>query len=168
MTKVDHPIRIEFAVDGRPLPGTLTYVKQDHSFGFEPADRQKLETRRGPDGSTSIEIGTLQIEVGVATRGLLYAWGYHPVGSWVQKALLPPEILGGSAWLAPGLILKPGVAHVLASVGQWRTWHDPLNGWIRVGPDDQDDTVTVMIADGVAIGIRGGFLQTVWLHPSFR
>lgn len=81
---------MEVDLYGTPLAGLLSYSPNDHAFGFEPDDVNQQEVRRGSEGSGSIQIGTLQIEVSVATNRALYVWGYHPMGLWETRRLHPP------------------------------------------------------------------------------
>lgn len=150
-----------------PLAGRLIYVREDHAFSFTATNYVELERRRGNAGSTSLEIGTLQIEVGVESRELLYVWGYHPVETWVRRNTAPGLVVEGRVWLREENALKPGVALGIANVGDWATWQDPANGWIRVASDSEDDDETISIADNVAVGCRAGHLHALWLLPAF-
>jgi hypothetical protein len=150
---------------GEPLRGRLSYVTGEHSFRFDASDPEALSERAGDEGVTSLAVGTLQLEVGVASRRALYVWGLHPRARWTDAAIGTPAFRAAVVLVAPGHELIAGVSLSVAPVGTWITRHDQRTGWVAVTPDLRDDVELVEIADGVLVGRRDGHLAAVWLRP---
>jgi hypothetical protein len=153
---------------GEALEGSLVYDEPEYSFRFTPGSPLDLAERAGKLGLTSISIGTLQIEVGVATCTVLFAWGLHPHSRWLSHALDAPDPKVGIVRVnCPGG-LQRGVSIGLAEVGAWTTLCDRHTGWIRVAIDsDLADEEQVLVATGIVLGLRQKSLVSVWLHPVF-
>lgn len=152
---------------GTALSGALFYDEAAYSFRYE-ADPSGLDGHLAAGGVTSVSIGTLQIEVDVESGQALYAWGFHPHLQWAEARLAAPAAEPGRVVFEPPEPFAPGVSVEVAPVGGWRTWHDRVNGWVRVGPDPLPDDTQVRIAEGVVLGGRGEELHSVWLHPALR
>lgn len=153
---------------GSPLAGRLVYVEAEHGFRFDVVSPADLVERAGGQESAVASIGTLQIEVGVASRRALFVWGLHPRSRWRQGVLPAPVRTGGVAELGPEVDHRPGAAVAIADVGEWETTYDPLSGWVRVAAGDRREQRLVEIADAVLLGAAGGDLVSVWLRPEFR
>jgi hypothetical protein len=120
---------------GDSLDGILRYDENEHSFSFTPASPVDLSEQVGADGLTSLSIGTLQVELGVATRIALFVWGLHPRASW-QAAVLPsPNALPGVVRVGLPDSLRPGETISIAGVGRWSTLHDERSDWVRVAAE---------------------------------
>lgn len=153
---------------GAPLDGLLIYSDAEHSFRFEVGDPSDLYARLGDLGRTSLAIGTLQVEVDVATGAALFAWGLHPRERWSDGRGQPEGRLPGEVRVHSTPKLETGVAVSVAEVGEWSTIHDRLSGWVRVTSDTTvDDDEQILIASGIVLGLRTGHLSSVWLHPVF-
>jgi hypothetical protein len=63
-------------LDATPLDGVLRYIDAEHSFSFDVGSPAELLDRSGPAGVTSLSIGTLQVEVGVATGQVCLSGGF--------------------------------------------------------------------------------------------
>lgn len=149
------------------LEGVLRYIDSEHSFRFDVGSPAELTRCAGSNGTTSVAIGTLQLEVGVATQRLLFAWGLHPRSTWVTDRLDPPGALEGEVLIYPGRPLLAGVTIMVAPVGAWRTRYDPENGWIRIEADGRIDDECLEIASSVVIGIKNDTLHSILLQPIF-
>jgi hypothetical protein len=144
------------------LEGRVRYIDSEYSFDFDVEGLDVLAEREGDLGRSSITIGTLQVEVGVEAGTALFVWGLHPRVKWRLGTLLEPVV-------EPGVVLfdlqmESGVSVELAPVGKWSTTFDSSNGWVRIAPDDQDDSL-VAIASGTLLGHKDGSLHSVWLKP---
>ncbi|OKH98855.1 hypothetical protein A6A06_24855 [Streptomyces sp. CB02923] len=157
---------------GTALAGRLLYSESEYSFRYAVADRTDMTGRVGPDGVASLSIGTLQIEVGVATRQLLFVWGLHPRQKWQTSPLTPPDAGPGRLTVAPqeggftageARALDPGMSWLDA----WPTWFDPDSGWVRTAADESPDDDLTQIADGVVAGRIAERLHSLWLKPEF-
>jgi|SRR5216683_1384098 len=150
-----------------PLEGLLRYVDSEHSFDFEVGSPADLTRRAGESGVTSVLIGTLQVEVGVASRRALYVWGLHPRIRWAPAQLMPPRVEPRAAFFDPDRPFAPGASVAVAPVGAWFTEFDAGNGWVRVASDAVADDEVAQIAEGVLLGGRAGELHSIWLQPVF-
>lgn len=155
-------------VPGGPLKGRLTYVRDEHSFRFDVDFSADLLERAGGSELASVSIGTLQIEVGVATRRALFAWGLHPRSRWLEAEIPSPRWLEGAAILGPATEYSAGASVKLSDVGEWGTAYDADTGWVRVSADPAAEDEIVEIASGVLLGSRGNELSSVWLRPNFQ
>ncbi|MFI6820448.1 hypothetical protein ACIBJE_05765 [Micromonospora sp. NPDC050187] len=153
--------------DGRTLSGKLFFRAAEHSFSYEAADDVDLECRAGSDGVTSLVADTLQIEVGVETGQLLFAWGYLPANSWSRTSLPQPEALPGVLRLVPGEDLEPGVSLSISRSSNWKAEFDQAAGCVRVSAEYETHPTVVKIADGVAVGVQDGVISSIWLWPEF-
>jgi hypothetical protein len=151
-----------------PLAGLLNYTDAEYSFGFEIGSPADLSQRAGESGVTSVLAGTLQIEIGVATRRALYVWGLHPRNRWTSAVLTAPDAEPRAAFFDPDRSFEPGVSISVAPVGAWRTEFDDESGWIRVAPDSRADDAVANIAEGILLGRRDGELHSIWLQPVFK
>ena len=69
------------------LEGQLIYNSEEYSFDFRPRSNQELSNRVGNEGTTSITIDTLQIEVDIESGLALYVFGYYPYKIWHLEKL---------------------------------------------------------------------------------
>ena len=151
------------------LDGLLVYTEDEHSFRFDVGAPGDLADRSGPDGVTSLSVGTLQIEVGVASGIVLFVWGLHPRAAWQIAPIGEPIVRPGVVRLDEVAELRRGVSMRLAPVGAWTTTFDHMTGWVRVArvmslaPEE-----TILVATGTALGLREGQLESVWLQPLFE
>jgi hypothetical protein len=146
--------------------GALVYNVGEYSFRYEIASPELVAERAGTAGRTSLTIGTLQIELGVATGNALFVWGLHPKAMWTTVAVSPPGA-------DPGIVhfdgeFEAAVSESLAEVGQWTTRYDAATGWVRVASAEIPDESLTEIATGVVLGANGGELSSVWLKPAFE
>jgi len=156
---------VRFRDDDTPLDGVLRYVDSEYSFNFDVGSPVDLSRRAGESGVTSILIGTLQIEVGVASKRALYVGGLHPRSRWAPAELAAPRVSASAAFLDPDRPFAAGVSVAVAPVGAWSTRFDAGSGWIRVAPDATADDAVAQIAAGILLGERDGQLHSIWLQP---
>lgn len=147
---------------GPMLEGAVLYVEAEYSFRFDVEGFDVLAEREGTQGRSSVEIGTLQVEVGTETGAALFVWGLHPRVKW-RAGILPKPIAEPAAMLFEAE-LHAGASTQLAPVGAWLTVFDEASGWLRISPDNDADSL-VAIATGTLLGHRGGVLHSVWLKP---
>lgn len=146
----------------RAVNGELVYDYAEYSFRFE---RPRLESTEA--GVTSLLLGTLQIEVDVAMRRILFFWGLHPYTRWKDGPAAPGKVLEGDVIVHTDTGLKTGISHAVAEVGEWATTYDSTTGWVHVHPPDwYDDKVQVEVAPGCLVGLQGEALSSVWLKPA--
>ena len=152
---------------GVPLEGSLEFDETEHSFRFTPASPLDLADRVDGGGLTSLSIGTLQIELAVATGSLLFVWGLHPHASWSERSIGSPQAASGLVRVARREIFAPGVTLGIADVGVWSTSFDAETGWVRASAAGRPDDTQVLIATDTVLGLRGGHLNSIWLRPEF-
>ena len=157
-----------FPEPSTPVRGTLIYSESEYSFRFDAADRDDLRERIGDAGVSSLSIGTLQLEFGVASRQILFAWGLHPRGRWIDSELAAPMYEPSIVLVDPDLSYTGGVSVAIAPVNSWVTEYDRQSGWIVVSPTGTRDVDLHEVAEGVVLGRRNGELNSVWLKPAFE
>lgn len=158
---------MSFAVDfsARPLEGQCLYIEDEHSFDFLPAVGTQVDDRAGTSGTTSLAIGTLQVEVGVESGALLFVWGYLPRESWlIDSVSAPASVREGLVRVKDREPLQAGVSKALALHGEWPTHFDPSSGWVRMGEPTVD--LSVSFASSTVAGFVKDRLTTLWLRPS--
>ncbi|MFG1840532.1 hypothetical protein [Micromonospora sp. NPDC049175] len=158
--------KIEMQV-GDPLAGRLLFRAQEHSFSYEVTDGEDFRRRSGDEGLTSLVADTLQLEVGIETGELLFAWGYFPATSWSAATLPRPNVVPGVLRLVSVDELEAGVSLSIFRGGDWKAEFDQAAGFLRVSLDDGATASVVEIAQGVAVGVRDGLIRSVWLRPLF-
>ena len=157
------------ATPGAPLDGLLVYSDSEYSFRFDVGSPAELASRLGSLGRTSLEVGTLQLELDVATGTLLFVWGLHPRARWVNGACSPNRATPGIVHARSDPQFVAGVTIAIAEVGNWSTTHDGTTGWVRIAEDPTaDDDAQIMIASGTVVGLDGDRLASLWLQPVFE
>lgn len=151
-----------------PVSGRLLYRPEEYSFDFVPPAGMELQDRIGTDGTASIAIGTLQLEVSITTGVVLFAWGYHPYVSWREQGLESPDAESGCLKLKSTDGLLSGVSYDIGSSTNWRTSFDRATNWVRIQADDTvgADQFVQFASDTIA-GLRNEELVELWLHPTF-
>lgn len=152
---------------GKALSGILAYVRQDHAFDFRPLDPEQLSAAVGAMGTTSLLIGSLQIEVSVETGRFLFAWGYHPMQAWEEGTVHPLAYQPGHVSLVKAN-LKPGVSEAIAEVGEWPTVQDRSTGWVQVRDPVIESATAIEFAEDAVAGIADDRLVALWLRPIFE
>lgn len=151
---------------GEPLAGQLLYRVSEYSFMFQVADHAEAHRRAGSEGVTSLVADTLQLEVGVETGQLLFAWGYLPASSWSRVVLERPRFVPGVLELKALDDLEPGASLSISRGADWKAEFDRSIGWLRVATLGAASDAAVQIADGVVIGVREDEIAEIWLRPS--
>lgn len=148
------------AVGGRPH-----YVVEDYAFNFtlSPGELGGSGERLA---STSFVIGTIQLEVGIASLVCLYVWGYCPVMSWTRRTLTPPIAETGSLKAVPEQPLIPGISIRLEETMPATVWFNAASGWVcvsnpEVGPGSQ---AVEFATDTIAV-LADRRLQALWVRP---
>lgn len=152
--------------NGVPLEGVLTYDVSEYGFSFSATSEEPLSGRLGSKGVASVLIGTLQLEVDIESREVLFAWGYFPNVRGVTAELGAPDSIPGRVFISSGQAFEPGVSFDVPEDGL-RVSYDPSSGWVALHLKDAPGAEFVQIAGGVVLGIDAGDLVAVWLHPVF-
>lgn len=155
------------AVSGTPLAGVLRYSRSDMGFSFESASLPDLARRAGSQGMSSLAIDTLQLELGVETGQVLYAWGYCPESSWLPAVLEPPAHSGARIMATVAPPLEESVS-VSLSRSPWKIQVDRDSEWIMISPSLVIEERVVKVADGILLGLAGARLNSIWLCPRFE
>lgn len=149
------------------LAGQLLYRPNEYSFDFELESKDEALFRASDKGTTSLLVGTLQIEIGIETGAALYVWGLHSHSSKWSKADLP-EISPhpGGIKVIFDKPPKTGVSELISGPGEWQTIHDTSNGWICVSSNKQPTSFVEFVKDTVA-GLADRYLVSLRLHPTW-
>jgi len=156
--------------DGVSLAGQLVYREYEYSFDFKAEEQSELVRRAGASGTTSLLIGTLQIEIGIETHVALFVWGLHShKDQWVRGCLSPVSLRPGSVKVLFDQQPIAGVSQTLVETAQVRTTYDPDSGWlcISLGNDVIAD-VYVEFAEDTVAGLLNEKLVELWLRPVWR
>lgn len=153
-----------------PLKGQLVYRAYEYSFDFQVGSQQELASRAGSKGTTSLLIGTLQIEIGIETGAALFVWGLHSHSAqWRRDSLSRPSAQPGCVKAVFDEEPIMGVSKGLAEVGEWQTTYDPKSGWVCVSSNEHDgDESYVEFAEDTIAGLLNDELVSVWLCPSWQ
>ncbi|RDD83915.1 hypothetical protein [Streptomyces parvulus] len=152
--------------DGSPLEGLLAYDESEYGFSFNAQSGESLSERLGAEGVTSALIDTLQLEVDIESREVLFAWEYFPNVRSVVSKLDAPQFTPGRVSISSDHSFEPGVSFDVPGKG-WRVSYDPSSGWVAFCLNDAADAEFVRIAGGTVLGISDGDLVALWLHPTF-
>jgi hypothetical protein len=155
------------AASGAPLAGLLRYSRADMGFSFETASLPDLAARVGHQGVSSLVIDTLQLEVGVETGQVLYAWGYCPESSWLPAVLKPPTHSGARIVAIVDPPLEEAVS-VSISRSPWKIQVDRDSEWVLISPSEATAERVVEVADGILLGLAETKLNSIWLRPRFE
>ncbi|MFJ7903084.1 hypothetical protein ACIQ6V_21750 [Streptomyces sp. NPDC096198] len=150
---------------GAPLDGVLTYDDSEYGFSFDARSPKALGERLGTKGVTSALIGTLQLEIDVESREIVYVWGYFPNVRGDVGDLEAPVASPGRVFLSSDDFLEAGVSFDVPGK-PWRVTYDPSSGWVALRLSDAPATL-VQIADGTVVGLDDGALVSLWLRPVF-
>jgi hypothetical protein len=151
---------------GVPIEGVLTYSDSEYGFSFSARDGEALGERLGSGGVTSVVIGTLQLEVDIQSREILFPWGYFPNVRRAVASLSPPRSIEGRVSISSDEHFEPGVSLEIPG-NEWQDSYDPSSGWVAIRLNAASDATFVQIADGTILGIDNGNLVSVWLKPVF-
>ncbi|MFE7113882.1 hypothetical protein ACFU99_00425 [Streptomyces sp. NPDC057654] len=113
---------------GQPLyqdPGAIDFLCHADSRAEKPA-------RAGADGSMSICIGRLRLELGITTHQLLHLHGYNPRTSWHPASFKEQRMSPGQVFVTPDKPFVPGIPAALDQGESWHTEYDERSGWLRI------------------------------------
>ena len=147
------------------LHGIPIYRKGEHSFEFLMKDDAELIAVAGKMGTTSLSIGTLQVEIGIESRNLLYVWGYHPRFNWRTAVIPIPKVIPGVVTLKSDVNLELGVSLSLEEGGLWQTFYDANSEYVAITRnEDFLSGIPIQIADGCIVVLKAGVLSSLLLH----
>jgi hypothetical protein len=153
--------------DCAPLQGELVYRADEYSFDFKVKSESELVLRQGSKGTTSLIVGTLQIEVGIETSAALFVWGLHSHSSqWRRDRLVHISPQKGCIRVLFDQQPVSGVSQGLVEVGEWQTTYDETTGWICVSSGVHDTRSSyIEFANNTVAELAGEVLVSLWLHP---
>ncbi|MFF0361514.1 MULTISPECIES: hypothetical protein [Streptomyces] len=158
---------MKFSIQGGPpLEGVLAYDESEYGFSFSAQSGDSLSERLGSEGVASVLVGTLQLEVDIESREVLFAWGYFPNVRGFVAELSAPQFTPGRVFISSDHSFEPGVSFEVPGDG-WRVSYDPSSGWVFIRLNDATDAAFVQIASGTVLGINNGGLVSLWLSPVF-
>jgi hypothetical protein len=139
-----------------PFEGSVVYRTDDRAFDFAPHVHSYE--------ATSLLAGTLQLEIDVPTRRLLYVWGYSPAESWEDARLSMPigEDLG--VFVDDEVTLTQGVSRPLP--GDWRPRWDKASRTFVAEQLDLEVDCYARIGQSCTIGLAGRQIGALWLSLS--
>lgn len=159
-------IRVDATV-GAALRGRLRYLSGEYSFDFHPASEEQLNARVGNLGTTSLLVGTLQLEVDIEHGTVLYAWGFLPHTAWISGSADPEAFTECTVHIRPGEVLVRGVSLKIENSSERVPVFDKATGWMRVGAPSERDQKRLQVATDTLVGVSGGRINSVWMRPTF-
>ncbi|HET7176632.1 MAG TPA: hypothetical protein VFK21_11570 [Gammaproteobacteria bacterium] len=115
------------------VKGILAYRKEEHSLSFELSSDQK--DLIGFQGRTSLTFQTLQAEVDIASKRLLYLWGYFPIVNAISGDISELDSQNASVTVQD-VVLRPGVSIEFLSARKWKKVFDRNMKFIYFGPEE--------------------------------
>lgn len=159
-----------FSENDEFLCGDLVYRESEYSIDFTCSSSKQLEFKTGDQGCMSLTAGTLQLEVGVESREILYPWGFFPIMNIEARAIEVPISKGGSIIVDPeGFDLIEGVSWDIPGSNSWKIIREQDGGWIYIGPDKVlfDKGSYVEFASGAILGLKDGDISCIFIRPRF-
>lgn len=159
-------VRFQSGLESAPLTGALLYRSEEYSFDFVPESAEDVRTRAGSRGTTSLLLGTLQLETGVETGLVLFPWGFHPKKLWRSGVVTRPIARPGTVRAVTSSPLEVGVSLEVDERSEWLTWYDPRSTEVCFRRDGSPEpSQLIEFATGAVAGIVGGELVGIWLRP---
>lgn len=147
------------------LQGQQIYRKNEYSFDFLLDNDSMLKEHAGKMGTTSLSIGTLQIEIAIENKALLYVWGFHPYFNWQSKQIPEVETILGTVILTSDCELQQGVALSISDGQNWQTFHDASSEQIVITKSDEFLTGTnIRINNCCIVELREGSIFSIVLR----
>jgi hypothetical protein len=145
------------------LKGHPRYVDDDYAFDFKVDPKVKAAVI-GPSGSTSLVIGTLQLEVAIDTMQCLYIWGYCPTQRWEMGLLLPPASHPSALKVCSAIRFARGVSVGLEVVA--KPYFDSRSGWFCIGnKEPAANGLVIEFATNTVAVIVERQLISLWIKP---
>lgn len=166
-------IKFSYLGTGSPLHGSLIYRESEYSIDFLCSSVYELEEITGSQGCVSLTMGTLQLEVGIESRRVLYPWGLFPLIRAENGRITVPDYRPGAVIVdICNSKLIPGVAFEVPGSRKWSIIKDISNGWIYIGPTpeqiaDADISFIEFSTDSV-LGIKDSKIVSLLLRPTIE
>lgn len=161
-------MKFEICTTESPLCGDLIYRQSEYSIDFISKSSEQLRQRTGEKASTSLIVTTLQLEVGIESRTLLYPWGFFPLSNIESKSLTIPIAIAGSVRIETHAInLIKGVSVEIPNTNTWEVAQIINSDYIYLGPSNpsSENSVYVEISSNSIIGISNGYISSIFLRP---
>ena len=159
-----------FSENGESLCGDLVYRETEYSIDFICSSSKQLEAKAGGQGCMSLTAGTLQFEVGVESRALLYPWGFFPLMNIETRAIEIPVSKCGSIYVEPEEFdLVKGVSWSIPGSSSWVIVREQDGEWVYIGPDHVsfDKCSCVEFSSGAMLGLKDGDILCIFIRPKF-
>lgn len=148
------------------LQGRPRYVVEDCAFDFQATDEQEVNERKGGSGTTSLVIGTLQIEVSVDRSLCLYVWGYCPYMKWEVSSGSPPPSRPGALRVVQNTDFVEGVSVGIEEMVPPSSHFNPESGWFCIGNlETPSGSQAVEFATDTLAAVKGGKIVSLWVKP---
>jgi hypothetical protein len=159
-------MQFRYHEDENILKGRLVYRPDEYSFDFEVASERELAARVGTAGRTSILVATLQIEISIETRQLLFFWGYTARRAWQDAEPPPINPVKGVVELITPMSLSRGISEQLVGLDEWVLYYSAKRGMVWISEHDGSvGQEQVEFADGCLVGITQGRIDSLILAP---
>ncbi|MEN6307984.1 MAG: hypothetical protein ABFD91_09540 [Anaerohalosphaeraceae bacterium] len=148
------------------IEGKLVYRQGDYSFDFIPFSTDKFDTIVGEQSTTSLLINTLQIEISIQSKRLLYIWGYCPLFNYQEADIPEIKFEDGEITLLSDAALDIGVSMNISNGLKWSLYGDKKTGWSVVTYHDKwQNSKFIRIANGCIVGLIDMQISCLCLNP---
>lgn len=159
--------RFQITSESYHLAGEPHYALADYAFAFDMSVAGQ-DGRKALGATTSLVIGTLQLEIEIETSHCIYLWGYCPAVGWRRSPLPSHDLVprAGGLKVTCETPLVPGVSIGIEEMVPSLVWFDPATGWVCVGRPESDATSQAVefASDTIAV-VSEARLRSVWVRP---
>jgi hypothetical protein len=126
-----HTFKFIYSLTPNTINGDLIYRQSEYSLDFI-LNPDNTPMYLGNKGFCSISINTLQLEVDIENRKILYPWGYFPTINYISQKINIPQSVCGNIYISNEIDLKAGVSYDISDSKSWKIFKDIDNGWICI------------------------------------
>jgi hypothetical protein len=164
-------IKFTYSLSENILQGNLIYRTTEYSIDFVDYSPEKLAISVGNYGCFSLSINTLQLEVSIETKKILYPWGYFPMMKYAMRKINITKLLNGNIYVDMGKTdLSKGTAYEIPKSNLWTTFKDIDNGWIYIGNNktfnNDSKVLYIEFAKNCIMGIKDNSAVALLIKPS--
>jgi hypothetical protein len=163
-------IKFTYFLTENVLQGDLIYRNTEYSIDFIDYSHDKLAVSIGNNGCFSLTVDTLQLEVSIETKQILYPWGYFPMAKYTTHKINKTKFLRGNIYVdIHEANLLRGTAYEIPKSNLWKIFKDVDNGWIYIGSDktfnNDSEVLYIEFAKNSIIGIKDNNVVALLIKP---
>ncbi|MDR1461124.1 MAG: hypothetical protein LBI78_05715 [Campylobacteraceae bacterium] len=164
-------IKLLYSLTPNILNGDLIYRKSEYSLDFIPnADSGIIYLDR--KNFCSLSINTLQLEVDIEKRKILYPWGYFPLVNYVYRKINKPQSVYGNIYINSNEGLQHGVSYDISNPKSWKLFKDIDNGWVCISKNedinDIKNNICIEFAKNSILCIKNNTANSLFMKPLLK